>query len=123
MLYEVITVAPAFDNHPGEENFSVAADGDSVYFYIARKGNDTVGYAAETFSNKAFGGTLKLLVGFSPDGTINDIAVLEHKETPGLGDKMTKAKSDWSYQFNGKNPGNYKLQVKKDGGDVDAIIV
>jgi electron transport complex protein RnfG len=114
-------VTPDFDNHPGDEKFSVKADNDSVYFYTARKGSDTVGYAAETFSNKAFGGSLKLLVGFLPDGTINDIAVLEHKETPGLGDKMLKSKSNWSNQFEGKNPANFKLKVKKDGGDVDAI--
>ena len=33
------------------------------------------------------------MVGLLPDGTINNIAVLEHKETPGLGDKMQKKKS------------------------------
>lgn len=114
-------VSPDFNNHPGNEEFSVPIDGDSVYFYVARMGNDTVGYAAETFSNIAFGGTLKLLVGFLPDGTIKDIAVLEHKETPGLGEKMLKSKTNWSTQFNGKNPSKFKLKVKKDGGDVDAI--
>ena len=61
------------------------------------------------------------MVGFLPDGTIHNISVLEHKETPGLGDKMTKAKSDWSVQFNGKDPSDFKLMVTKDGGDVDAI--
>lgn len=114
-------VSPDFDNDPGKEVFSVESDGDSVYFYVARQGSDTVGFAIETVSNIAFGGSLKLLVGFTPDGTIKDIAVLENKETPGLGDKMTKAKSDWSYQFNGKNPATFRLKVKKDGGDVDAI--
>jgi len=114
-------VTPSFDNNPGNEMFGVPADGDSVYFYIARNGNDTVGYAAETYSNIAFGGTLKLLVGFLPDGTIKEIAVLEHKETPGLGDKMLKSKTSWSTQFEGKNPSDYILKVKKDGGDVDAI--
>ena len=62
-----------------------------------------------------------MLVGFLPDGTIKDIAVLENKETPGLGDKMLKSKSNWSTQFEEKNPANFKLKVKKDGGDVDAI--
>ena len=61
------------------------------------------------------------MVGLLPDGSINNISVLEHKETPGLGDKMQKSKSTWSDQFNGKNPANYKLKVTKDGGDVDAI--
>ena len=114
-------VTPEFDNQPSEEYFKVPADGDTLYFYIAQNGNDTVGYAAETFSNQAFGGSLKLLVGFLPDGTIKEIAVLEHKETPGLGDKMVKSKSNWSEQFEGKNPESFELKVIKDGGDVDAI--
>ena len=114
-------VTPEFDNQPNEDFYKVPADGDTVFFYVAQNGSDTVGYAVETFSNKAFGGTMKLLVGFLPNGTIKDIAVLEHKETPGLGDKITKAKNNWSYQFNGVNPDTFKLKVKKDGGDVDAI--
>ncbi len=114
-------VTPEFDNQPGEEFYKMPAEKDTLFFYIAKKGNDTVGYAVETFSNQAFGGSLKLLVGFLPDGTIKEVAVLEHKETPGLGDKMVKSKSDWSRQFEGKNPDDFVLKVKKDGGDVDAI--
>ena len=114
-------VTPPFDNNPGLEKYSIASDADSINFYVAREGEDTVGLAAETYSNIAFGGTLKLLVGFLPDGTIKEIAVLEHKETPGLGDKMLKSKTDWSTQFEGKNPADFRLKVKKDGGDVDAI--
>lgn len=114
-------VLPEFDNMPSEEVFAVEADGDSVYFYVARMGNDTVGYAIETFSKRAFGGSLKLLAGLLPDGTINNVAVLEHKETPGLGDKISKSKSKWSEQFNGKHPDTFPLKVVKDGGPVDAI--
>ena len=114
-------VTPEFDNEPSQDFYKIPIDGDTVYFYIAENMGDTVGYAAESFSNNAFGGKLKLLVGFMPDGTIKEIAVLEHKETPGLGDKMLKSKSNWSTQFEGKNPADYTLKVTKDGGDVDAI--
>ena len=58
---------------------------------------------------------------FKTDGSIHNIAVLAHKETPGLGDKMQKNKSGWSNQFNGKNPGEKEVLVKQDGGDIDAI--
>jgi electron transport complex protein RnfG len=61
------------------------------------------------------------MVGFLPDGTIHGIEVIAHKETPGLGDKMESGKSDFSVQFKGKNPENFKLAVVKDGGNVDAI--
>ncbi|MBN2347419.1 MAG: RnfABCDGE type electron transport complex subunit G [Bacteroidales bacterium] len=114
-------VVPEFTNLPGEEVKKVVADNDTLYLYPAKNGDQLVGVAVETFTNKGFGGPIRLMVGFLPDGTINDIAVLEHKETPGLGDKMQKSKSNFSLQFEGKNPDNFKLSVKKDGGDVDAI--
>ncbi|MFR4026767.1 MAG: FMN-binding protein [Alistipes indistinctus] len=34
---------------------------------------------------------------------------------------MEKTKSDFALQFDNKNPGTFRLSVKKDGGDVDAI--
>lgn len=114
-------VVPEFTNNPGTEYYSMFIDGDSLFFYIAKNGEDTVGVAIETWTTQGFGGIVKLIAGFKPDGTIYNIAVLEHKETPGLGSKMTKAESNWSEQFNGLNPAKAKLQVKKDGGDIDAI--
>ena len=59
------------------------------------------------------------MVGFNSEGIINNTAVLEHKETPGLGTKMKEPK--FKDQFMGIDPGNFDLKVKKDGGDVDAI--
>ena len=112
-------VLPEYDNDLMRSVRKIPVDGDTMYIYTAKKGNDTVGYAVETFSNKGFGGKIRLLAGFLPNGTINNIAVLDMKETPGLGDKAQK--TDWAKQFNGKNPATFKLSVKKDGGDVDAI--
>lgn len=114
-------VVPEFTNSPGEEAFEVTNDGSVLTFFPAKANGEVVGMAIETFTKNGFSGEIKLMVGFLPDGTIHNIAVLEHKETPGLGDKMEKKKSNWSVQFNGKNPKDFKLIVKKDGGDVDAI--
>lgn len=114
-------VVPAFDNNPGNEVYKIPADGDTLRLYPARKGGKLVGTAIETFTNKGFAGHFTLMVGLLPDGTIKSVEVLAHKETPGLGDKMEKKKSNFSIQFEGKNPKNFKMMVKKDGGDVDAI--
>jgi len=115
-------VVPAFNNNPIEEMKEVVISPDEkLIFYPAKNNSVLVGTAIETFSNKGYGGKIKLMVGFLPDGSIYDISVLEQKETPGLGDKMQKSKSDFSLQFRGKRPSIFKLQVKKDGGDVDAI--
>ncbi len=117
----IIRVLPEFDNKPAEEAYAVHINNDSLIFYPAKKGNDLVGVAVETFSNDGFSGKIKLMVGLLPDGSINNVTVLEHKETAGLGDKISKSKSDWSEQFNGKDPDKFKLEVVKDGGQVDAI--
>lgn len=114
-------VVPDFDNQPLEESFTQTIDGMELTLYPAKKDDQLVGVAVSTITNKGFSGEIKLMVGFKADGMINNIAVLEHKETPGLGDKMEKSKSDWSLQFNGKDPENFELAVVKDGGDVDAI--
>jgi len=96
-------------------------DGDSLILYNAEKEGSPTGVAVKTYSNKGFGGTIDIMVGFAEDGTITNTTVLSQKETPGLGDKMKKSKSNFSEQFIGKDPANFKLKVKKDGGDVDAI--
>lgn len=50
------------------------------------------------------------------------VRVIEHKETPGLGDKIELAVSNWITNFSGKSfsPDNLApWQVKKDGGEFD----
>jgi electron transport complex protein RnfG len=117
----IMQVVPEFDNKPGEESFTIDVDGGILKFFPAKKNGELVGTAVSTFTNNGFSGNFKIMVGFLPDGSIHNISVLEQKETPGLGDKMQKSKSDWSVQFNGKDPANFMLKVSKDGGDVDAI--
>jgi len=107
-------VLPAFDNDPTKD----AKEIEGLTYYIGRQSGKIAGYAIKTFTDKGFAGHFELMVGILPDGSITKIAVLSQKETPGLGDKMT---TNWKDQFNGKNPKDFKLQVKKDGGDVDAI--
>ncbi len=78
------------------------------------------GVAVQTSDRKAFGGTMKVLVGFDTEGNILGYRVMETKETPGLG-----AKADQWFQKGakgdiiGKQAGT--LAVSKDGGEVDAI--
>lgn len=108
------------DNDPLKDFFPLTnSAGDELQCYPAKKGETITSVAIKTFTNKGFSGYISLMVGFLPDGTINKINVLEQKETPGLGTKMDTPK--FKSQFEGKNPANFKLKVKKDGGDIDAI--
>jgi Na+-translocating ferredoxin:NAD+ oxidoreductase subunit G len=112
---------PEFDNAPSEEYVKIGMDGDSVVLYTVKRNGEQIATAVETFTNNGFSGRFELMVGFEPDGTIIDVAVISHSETPGLGDKMEQGKSDFHVQFKGKHPEEFKLMVTKDRGDVDAI--
>lgn len=114
-------VVPEFNNSPSAEFVMLASDKDSLKCYIAKNGDEIVGYAIETYTDKGFSGRFDIMVGFLPDATIYNTAVLKHLETPGLGDKMDEKKSDFPIQFKEKNSDNFSIKVKKDGGDVDAI--
>ena len=59
------------------------------------------------------------MVGVTAEGVVYNTSVLAQSETPGLGAKCTDP--SFSDQFRNFNPAEKKLQVKKDGGDVDAI--
>lgn len=95
---------------------------DSIRIHRLLKGTEKSGVAVETYTDNGFSGRFTLMVGFTPDGAISNIEVLEHKETPGLGTKM--ALPAFKDQFKGLKlselPGE-QLKVKKDGGSVDAI--
>ncbi len=113
-------VVPEFNNNPNKEMYRLpTGDGDSLDIYPAKKDDEIVGYAVNTYTKKGFSGNINLMAGFKPDGTIFNISVLEHKETPGLGSKMNDPA--FRNQFNDKNPTSFELKVKKDGGPVDAI--
>ncbi len=117
-------VVPAFDNSPTEEAYmGGASEGDSLKIYPAKKGDELVGVAVESNSMKGFGGEISVLVGMTPSGDLINYEVLQHTETPGLGDKMASwFKTDKNKQnILGKKLSETVLKVSKDGGDVDAI--
>ena len=110
-----------YDNQPVEDMYKISLEGsaDSLEVYPAKKGDQLVASAIRTFSPKGYGGDVWLMIGLLPDGSIQNISVLEHHETPGLGTKM--ADESFKGQFIGKNPSTFDLKVKKDGGDIDAL--
>jgi len=119
-LAAIKQVVPEFTNNPNNDMYRLpTGEGDSLDIYPAKKDGNIVGYAVNTYSKKGFSGNINLMAGFKSDGTIINITVLEQKETPGLGTKMTEPA--FKNQFNDKKPAEYRMKVKKDGGSVDAI--
>jgi electron transport complex protein RnfG len=87
------------------------------------KQNNFIGAAIQSSSSNGYSGKIVVMVGFDASGTIVDYAVLDQKETPGLGTKMVEwFKTDKGNQsIKGKNAETTNLTVKKDGGEIDAI--
>ncbi|MCY0965315.1 RnfABCDGE type electron transport complex subunit G [Parathalassolituus penaei] len=69
-----------------------------------------------------WGGPLNMIMAVNPAGEVLGVRVISHKETPGLADKIERAKSDWITGFEGHSLANTSAQqwkVKKDGGEFD----
>lgn len=114
-------VLPKFNNDVVSEVKLIKLENvkDSTEIYQATFDGKKSGSAIIGSTNKGFSGLIKIMVGFKPDGSINNISVLEQKETPGLGTKIKDEK--FLKQFRGKNPSSFDLKTKKDGGQVDAL--
>lgn len=120
-LNAIKSVLPDISNDPFTEKTSFAVEGekDSLDFFPGKNGEELAGIAVSTFTNKGYNGLIKLMVGFDQTGSIHNIVVLEQKETPGLGTKITT--ESFVSQYLDKNPGEFNMTVKKDGGETDAI--
>jgi len=90
--------------------------------HIARLDDQPVAAIVPSITTDGYSGDIAMIVGINFDGTVAGVRVVDHKETPGLGDKVELRKSDWILSFNGKslnNPEISKWNVKKDRGDFD----
>ncbi|MDH0096576.1 electron transport complex subunit RsxG [Ectopseudomonas hydrolytica] len=90
--------------------------------YLALKGEQPSALILPVTAPDGYSGAIHLLVGIFADGRLAGVRVLGHRETPGLGDKIELAKSDWVRSFEGKslnNPGEDGWAVKKDRGEFD----
>ena len=116
-------VLPPFDETTSEE---LTIDEMPITVYTATKGGVVAGYAVQSMSKLGFGGAVRMMVGFDPDGRVVNINVLEQTETPGLGTKMCDEGNPLLGSVKGqrledKQLVDGKLAVRKDGGDVDAL--
>lgn len=116
-------VLPAFDATTSEV---LTIDEMPITVYTATAGGNVSGYAVESMTKQGFGGVVRLMVGFTPDGEVVNVNVLEQTETPGLGTKMADEGnvllgSVKGQKLESKKLVDGKLAVTKDGGDVDAL--
>ncbi|MGD2063578.1 MAG: RnfABCDGE type electron transport complex subunit G [Nitrospirota bacterium] len=136
-LKMVKNVLPAYDNDPnhdrqiipmeasGTAHVKVEVDDErgkeGVLVYPAYKEGKLVGRAFAVTSHEGYSGDIDLLIGVDPDGAITGVEVINHAETPGLGAKIVSEKT-WpgKRELVGRTLAD-SLEVKKDGGEIDAI--
>ena len=117
-IQAVKNVLPEFEK---TEDWEQTVDDMPVKIYKALAADAVVGYAVESMTKNGFGGAIRLMVGFSTEGKILNVNVLEQKETPGLGTKMCDEGNVLFASIKDKNPAEMQFFVKKDGGDLDAL--
>ncbi len=122
LLQQVVPPA-SHDNNLLEDTVTIkTAAGEAIRAYRAL-GDGRVQAVAFELRGKGYGGSnLVLVMGISRAGEILGVRVVSHAETPGLGDKLELAKSDWILSFDGRsltNPEPRDWAVKKDGGVFD----
>ncbi|MDD5272236.1 MAG: electron transport complex subunit RsxG [Methylovulum sp.] len=101
-------------------DYNIAAKETLVY--IAKKSAKVTAVCFKLTAPDGYSGAINMIMGIDRDGNILGVRVLSHKETPGLGDKIEAAKSNWIFSFVGRSLDNLtptQWAVKKDGGEFD----
>lgn len=92
--------------------------------YRARADGQPAALLADVTTSQGYSGDIRLLVGLRPDGRLIGVRVLEHRETPGLGDRIESERSDWIEQFRGRsltNPPGDRWAPDRRGGAFDTL--
>ena len=90
--------------------------------YFARLNDKPIAAAITTTAPDGYNGNIELLVAINYDGSVSGVRALQHKETPGLGDKIEIRKHQWIDTFSNQtieNENDTRWAVKKDGGMFD----
>lgn len=118
------------DNEMLDDTLPVGPEADLLrlrqekQIYIARQDDEVVAVILPVTAPDGYSGAIELIVGINRDGTVAGVRALQHRETPGLGDKVDAKKSDWILDFNGhslQSPAEERWAVKKDGGVFDTF--
>jgi electron transport complex protein RnfG len=119
----------SFDNDPIHDAQPLPADPllglkHPGLAYVAARAGTPVAVVLEAAARDGYAGEIKLLIGIQADGRIAGVRVTSHRETPGLGDYIDIAKSNWINQFAGKGvdaPPAQDWKVRKDGGQFEYL--
>jgi Na+-translocating ferredoxin:NAD+ oxidoreductase subunit G len=104
-------------------------DGASTV-YRARHQGQPAAVVVEAVAPDGYAGKIRMIIAVGADGTISGVRVVQHKETPGLGDYIDPRKDKnkarpWIGQFAGLSFASHdaaQWKVKKEGGLFDSHV-
>lgn len=99
-----------------------AAADQPITVYRVYQNQQPLALLATPVAQDGYSGPIQLLVGTWADGRIAGVRVLAHRETPGLGDAIELARSDWLHSFSNRALGDPPWddwRVRRDGGVFD----
>ncbi|MDG3085042.1 RnfABCDGE type electron transport complex subunit G [Vibrio hannami] len=119
LLSEVLN-GKSFANRVFDEGSIAEFKGRTYQIYPVKNESGLLTHYVISGGEDGYSGEIRFLIGVDTPGKIEGVRILSHTETPGLGDKVELAKSDWVLSFNDRSLSNTPVwKVKKDGGDFD----
>lgn len=97
---------------------------EPAQWYQALLDGEVVAVILPLVAPEGYSEAIRLIMAVDRDGTLLGVRVVQHRETPGLGDQVEASKSDWIHSFDGQSLSQPPLpdwQVKKDGGAFDQL--
>ncbi|XBC44474.1 MAG: electron transport complex subunit RsxG [Buchnera aphidicola (Schlechtendalia peitan)] len=101
---------------------SLLGNSDDHKFWIIKKNSIIQALIFNTVAPDGYSGNINMIISLDLHGKILGVRVLDHHETPGLGDKIDIRISDWITKFSGivvEGLKDSKFSLKKYGGNID----
>ncbi len=125
-----ILPADLYDNRLLRDSVKVPPDQELLHTrnrtvaYRARLNGKPSAVIFEMVAPDGYSGNIFLIVAVKENGAVTGVRVLNHNETPGLGDYIEIVKSNWIKIFGGRsltNTSDALWEVRKDGGRFDFV--
>ncbi len=123
----IAQIAPpgTYDNDIMKDALQLADDrllgGASTVYRGRLNGRPSIA-VLQAIAPDGYSGRISLIIAIHSDGRLGGVRVVSHRETPGLGDYIEIAKSNWITGFDGaslESRRDSEWKVKKDGGSFD----
>ncbi|WP_290630485.1 electron transport complex subunit RsxG [Aquisalimonas sp.] len=127
-LQQLEAVLPAghYTNNPAEDVRRVRdtrlGTEQPLPVYRARRNGEPAALVLTVIAPDGYSGPIELLVAVDTAGEVLGVRVVDHAETPGLGDAIEARRSDWIDGFRGRSlgdPPRDQWTVRRDGGAFD----